>query len=95
MCRNSIVFLSQTEAPCTSTLRAGELEILAAVPSFLECFFGGGASCLVLNFFFGATLSKTPPLAHTFPLPPHNAMDSPHPLALDTTPSRNFDDALS
>lgn len=62
---------------------------------FFGVFFGGGASCLVLNFFFGATLSKTPPLAHTFPLPPHNAMVSPHPLALDTTPSRNFDDALS
>lgn len=62
---------------------------------FLE-FFGGGASCLELSTFsLGASLSKTPPLAHTFPLPPHNAMVSPHPLALDTAHPHESDDSIS
>lgn len=60
---------------------------------FFGVFFGGGASCLVLNFFFGATLSKTPPsptpsLSHHIMrwFRPILSRSTPHLHATSTTP---------
>lgn len=97
MCaENSIAFLGRAEGQCRSNWRAGELEILAAGPSFLEFFWSLGASCLGrAQLFLWRNSLQIPPLAHTFPRPPHNAMVSPRPLALDTTPPHDSGEFIS